>query len=228
MASAWSRPALAAAGVTSVVFAVLVVAVVGETEPRLAATNSKVVASGAVLVVPPGQQRCEESQFVPDEAATLRVYAGSASKATGEPLRLSVAAGSGEVVDRREVEGGYPLGPVEVPVETPELAGAEVCIENLGESPVSFAGNRTRLGAEVRPHADRGKERVRIDFLRPGEESRWALAPTVARRFSIFKPPFLGPWSLWAVLTLAGAAAVAAILLTVRSPAPSPGPQEHG
>lgn len=209
---------------TSVIFTALAFAVVSDPRPRLAASNSKVVASGAVLVVGPGEERCEREQFVPAEAGTLRVYAGADRATTGEPLRVSVLdPASGEVVDRREIDGGYPLGTLDVPVHPRRhLTDAEVCIANDGDSSMVFAGNRTRLGAQVRPHADRGREQIRIDLLRRGEESLWALAPTVAGRFALFKPSLAGPWLLWAVLTVGVAALAAAVVVTAREPAPEP------
>jgi hypothetical protein len=221
---AWSRPALAAAATTSALFAALLFAVVSDPDPRLAASNTKVVASGAVLAVPPAGQHCQAGQFLPAEARSLRVYAGADGGTTGEPLRISIVDPvSREVVERREVEGGYPSGTLDVPVDPRrDLTDAVVCIENLGDVPMVFAGNRTRLGAEVRPHADRGEEQIRIDSLRRGEQSLWALAPTVARRFAVFKPSVTGLWALWAVLVLAVAASAAAIVVAAREPEREP------
>jgi hypothetical protein len=239
--ASWSKPALGAAALFSALFAVLLFAVVGDPRPRLAATNSRVLASGVALTVPPGQERCEQGQFVPAETTVLRVYAGSDRGAEGEPLQLSIAdAGTGEVVYRRRVDGGYPSGPLDVPVRPPgrDLDNGEVCIENLGAGAMAFAGNRTREGAvvpaddvpqgdlRVPPEAPADEE-VRIDLFRPGSESLWALGPEVARRFALFKPAFAGPWLMWAVLALALAAVPAAVLLAARQPSP-PGPAPGG
>lgn len=218
-----------AAALVSLVFCLLLVAVISDPRPRLAASNSKVVASGAAVVVAPGQEHCEAGQFVPEDAAMLRVFAGSESRPTGEPLRLSVTdPDSGEVVDRRQLDGGYELGALEVPLDPPagDLANGEVCIENLGDTPMAFAGNRTRFDAEIRPHADRGEEDVRIDLLRAGEESLWAMAPEVAHRFALFKPAPAGSWFMWAVLAGAVGSGVAAVLLATRSPSPAAQPRE--
>lgn len=218
-----------ASALVSLVFCLLLVAVISDPRPRLAASNSKVVASGAALVVAPGEEHCEEDEFVPAETATLRVFAGSESRPTGEPLRLSITdSDSGEVVDRREVYGGYEVGALEVPLDPPgrDLARGEVCIENLGDTPMAFAGNRTRLGAEIRPHADRGDEDVRIDLLRAGEESLWAMAPEVAERFALLKPEPAGTWFMWAVLAGAVGSGVAAVLLVTRRPSPAAEPRE--
>lgn len=205
------------------IFVALLVAVVTDPRPRLAASNSLVVASGEVLVVPPGEERCEQGQFVPAETATLRVYAGSDSETGGEPLRFSIAdTDSAELVSRRRVDGGYVPGPLDVPVDPPQrdLSDGEVCIENLGSRPMVFAGNRTPLDGKALWKGAPSDEEIRIDFFRPGRESLWALAPEVARRFAVFKPAFAGPWLMWAVLTVALGAATAAVLLACRAPGP--------
>ena len=218
---------MVAAVLVSLVFSVLLVAVVSDPRPRLAASNSKVVASGAVLLVAPGQAHCEQGEFVPADTARLRVFAGSASRPTGEPLRLSITdSDSGEVIDRRQVDGGYELGALEVSLDPParDVANGDVCIENLGQTPMAFAGNRTRLGAELRPHVDRGEEDLRIDLLRAGEDSLWAMAPEVAHRFALFKPAFAGPWLMWVVLASGVGLVTAAAVLAARTP---PSVTEH-
>lgn len=238
MRGAWSKPALTAAAVTSVVFTALLVAVVTDPRPRLAATNSRVLASGVALELPPGQERCEDGQFVPARTGMLRVYAGSEGGAGGEPLQFSIAdADSGEVVTGRRVDGGYPLGALDVHVESPgrDIHNGEVCIQNLGTDSMTFAGHRTAMGAAVPSDGAPGgdvrvppvggpqdeDEEVRIDLFRRGEESLWALAPEVARRFALFKPAFAGAWLMWAVLAVAGAAVTAAVLLATRGPLPA-------
>lgn len=221
MGARWSSPALTAAAVTSVIFAALLVAVITAPRPRLAASNSLVVASGAVLVVPPGEERCEQGQFVPATTATLRVYAGWDSGTGGEPLRFSIVdTDSAELVSRRRVDGGYAPGALDVPVDPPphDLTDGKVCIENLGSRSMAFAGNRTPLGGGVLWKGAPPDEEIRIDFFRPGRESLWALAPEVARRFSLFKPALAGPWLMWAVLTVALGAVTAAVLLASREP----------
>lgn len=231
MAGPWSKPALGAAALVSVLFSALLVAVVGDARPRLAATNSRVVTSGAVLVVPPGEQRCEPDQFVPAETGTLRVYAGSDGGTRGQPLQVIVAdADSGGVVARRHVDGGYPPGALDIPLRPPgrDLPEADVCIENLGPDPMAFAGSRTRVDVKLKQDANRALEAIRMDLLRTGEESLWALAPTVARRFALFKPSFAGPWTMWVVLAAASGSAMLAVVLACRQPPPvEDGPEEE-
>lgn len=232
-----------AAALVSLGFTVLLFALVSDPRPRLAASNARVVASGAVLVVSPGEERCEQEQFVPADTATLRVFAGSQSQPTGESLRLSITdSDSGEVVDRRHVDGGYPLGPLDVPVESPgrDVHNGEVCIENLGSVAMAFAGHRTPMGAavpveesprgdvRVPPEAGPRHEEVRIDLFRPGKESLWALAPEVARRFVLFKPGFAGRWLMWTVLAVIIAVVTAAVLFAAREPLPAAGPRAGG
>lgn len=236
MGGGWSRPALAASALVSVFFVALLFAAVSDPRPRLASTNSRVLASGVALTVPPGHERCERRQLVPAETAMVRVYAGPKDGAVGEPLRFSIADGdSGEVITRRTIDGGYAAGSLDVPVDSPgrDLLNGEVCIENLGADAMAFAGHRTAMGAvvpsddapqgdvRVPPEAEPADEEVRIDLFRAGEESLWALGPEVAHRFALFKPAFAGGWLMWVVLAVALAAVPAAVLVTARQPSPT-------
>ncbi len=226
MRNGWSGRAavVAAGGVLVLILAIL--AVVTDPRPRLAASNSQVVVSGSVVTVAPSASHCQMGQFVPDETARLRVFVGAVEQPTGEPLMFSIANGAGAVVSQQRVEGGYPSGALELPIRPPDddLANGEVCIANLGSRPMAFAGHVTPANADATqqqgedgPVAN-GDEEVRVDLFRSGEESLWALAPEVARRFSLFKPSFAGPWTMWVLLGLAGAISSTAILLAARPP----------
>ena len=225
---------VSAAGLVVLVLAVVVM--VSDPGPRLAATNSQVVVSGAGVTVAPGASHCQMGQFVPDETARLRVFAGAEEQAQGEPLLFSIADAAGTVVSQQRVEGGYPPGALELPIRPPDddLANGEVCITNLGNRSMAFAGHVTPANADAtQQQGEEGpvsnfQEEVRVDLLRPGQESSWELAPEVARRFSLFKPSFAGPWILWVVLGLAAGVASTAILLAVRQPLPPEAPCPRG
>jgi hypothetical protein len=225
----WSRSALAVGVVGLVLVAVAVAAVVTDPRPRLAATNSEVLVSGVALTVGPGEDRCQEGEFVPDEVARLRVYAGAVEGSSGEPLLFSLFTRDGDLLSRQRVPGGYPPGPLDVLVEAPpaDLDDGELCIRNLGNRPMSFAGNATPASSDV--PLSQGtevvlyKDDIRVDFFRPGGESLRALSPEVARRFALFRPSFAGPWTMWVVLALAEAVGGAAILLVAWRPCPVEG-----
>ncbi|MDQ3353511.1 MAG: hypothetical protein M3507_03325 [Actinomycetota bacterium] len=229
MRGEWSRSALAVGVVGLVLVAVAVVAVVTDPRPRLAATNSEVLVSGVALTVAPGEDRCQDGEFVPDEVARLRVYTGTVEGSSGEPLLFSIFSQDGDLLSRRRVPGGYPPGPLDVPVEAPpaDLDDGELCVRNLGNRPMSFAGNLTLPDAVTQAQqaasgavAGSGDD-IRVDFFRPGGESLWALSSEVARRFALFKPSFTGSWTMWAVLVSVALMGVAAVLLVVRQPSTS-------
>jgi hypothetical protein len=211
-----------------VVLGIVGVAVVTDAHPRLAASNSQVLVSGVVLTVAPGEDHCQAGQYIPEEVASLRVFVGTVDQVPGEALLFSIADASGAEIGRARVDDGYPLGALAVPIPSPEhdLADGEVCIRNLGSRPVAFAGHRSPANADaLQQQGDDGPldaidEDIRIDFLRPHQESLWALAPEVAQRFSLFKPSFTGPWIMWVVLALAVVAGSSAVLLVVRQSPP--------
>lgn len=226
MWSGWSGRAVVVAAAGLLVLVLAVVAVITDPQPRLAATNSQVVVSGSVVTVAPGVSRCQAGQFIPDETARLRVFVGTVEQPTGEPLLFSIGDANGALVSQDRVEGGYPPGALEVPVQPPDhdLTNGEVCIANLGSRPMAFAGHLTPANRDAtQQQGDEGPlttpdEEIRVDFFRSGRESLWAMAPEVARRFSLFKPSFAGPRILWVVLGLAGAVGSMAVLVAVRQP----------
>lgn len=218
-----------AAAVGLVVLVIAGVAVITDSHPRLAATNSQVMVSGSVLAVAPGARHCQLGMFIPDEAVRLRVFVGTVEQSPGEPLLVSVADSTGAVVSQARVDDGYPDGALEVPIRPPDhdLANGEVCIQNLGDRPVAFAGHVTPANADaLQQQGEDGplenvKEEIRMDFFRPQQESLWALGPEVARRFSLFKPSFAGSWIMWAIVGLAAAVGLSAVVLTLRQPIPA-------
>lgn len=186
----------------------LLVAVLTDSRPRLAATNSKVIVSGVELVVLPGHERCQGGVFVPKDAARLRLYVGASGRPTGQPLLLAIRARGGEPVSSLAVPADYRPGPLDVAMRPPPrpVEQGTFCVSNVGDAPMAFAGNLTpdSPDAGVGPN-DPGSgpgDEVRVDFFRPGRESWLELAPAVARRFSLFKPSFAGPWTMWAALAV--------------------------
>jgi hypothetical protein len=196
------------------------VAVLGDGEQRLAGSNSRVVVSGLQLTVRPGGRRCQPGETVPGSTAALRVFA-SARGGRGGPLSVSVRAGGREVA-RGRTDGPFEDGPVRMTVERidGELDGAVLCFRNRGARPLRLAGNLTPFspGAKLNPASgNRGArgDLVRVDYLRAGRENWWSLAPSVARRFWLFKP-FEGAWLLFAVLACSVIVMVAGTVVLLR------------
>lgn len=219
----------------------VLILILTDSRPRLAATNSRVTVSGVEVVVLPGEERCQGGEFVPRQAAALRIYAGGQRGQLGQPLVVSILDQKGRMVSRAQVPAGYGHGSLDIRMPPPsrDVNEGSFCLRNSGAHPMTFAGNLTTVGqAEAQrgsvgpepqilattvnpfflgpngPGARRSDE-IRVDYLRPGRESWLELAPVLARRFALFKPSFFGPWTLWAALaSMVLLWALAALLVT--------------
>ncbi len=194
----------------SLLIAVVVAVVLADVAPRLAGTNSRVIAGGRPLTVAGGAEHCQEGQL-PENAARMRVYGSAVGGGGSEPLTISIRHPSGAPLVSAALRGARPPGVIEIPLEPrrTEVAPVELCVRNEGARPMAFDGIHPRDLDADRPDA------IRFDFYRPGQESWWRLAPVVAERFDQFKPPFVGAWTMWAALVLAvllGMAAAAVVL----------------
>lgn len=198
-------------------------AVLDDERPRLAATNSKVIVSRVAVTIGPGEERCQGGEYIPQETARLRMYVGGFDQDGGYPLEVSARYADGREATRAWLEGGYRPGPVDLPVPQParDVAGGVLCIQNEGPGPMGFAGNLTPPGLGPGPNSPgaRPTDEVRVDYYRPGRESWFEIAPEIAARFALFKPGFVGAWTMWAALAAVGALwAVVVAVLARRQP----------
>lgn len=205
-----------AAAVGLFVIAASLIAVLSQSRPQLAATNANTRGASARLIpIGPRAQFCQAGQFVPRDAAAVRLFV--AFKRRG-PVSVSVRLPNGSTLAGR-VGPGYQTGPIELPIVRPrsEARNAIVCVRNEGARSLQLAGNAGRPGV---PKDTEGhpSDVIRVDFLRGGKESWWALGPVVARRFPLDKASFFGAWTLWAVAVVLTLVWTAAILLLVRRP----------
>jgi hypothetical protein len=159
-----------------------------------------------------------QAESIPAETVSLRVYAGVPAGRTG-PLDVTIREG-GRIVSRATfgvVRDGRPATAELSPPVPQEIVPAEVCFRNRGRATVRLAGNRTALKfGGANPYGLEFGDQPRIDYLRPGEESGWALAGTVADRFGRVKASFFGSWTMWAVFGLVGLSWAAAVVLMLR------------
>lgn len=185
-------------------------AVLSESERRLAGTNARVQVSGAAIGLGPGARRCQ-AYDLPARAHSVRLFHGSPGAG---PLAITVSKGGARVTEART--GSLAAeGLVEIrlrPSLDEEVGGVRLCLANRGLAPISLAGDRTPLlGGQANPDAQRLDDEIRVDFLRPGRESWWDLAPAVATRFGVGKASFFGSWTMWAVFLLTGLTSLAAV-----------------
>lgn len=176
-----------------------VVVALSQRAPRLSGTNDVLLGS-YVAQVPPGKTLCHTNETLPHDTAAVQVFAGVYGR-PGPPLSVSVTH-AGRLLAAGRAPGGYPDGQLRIRVSrvTRDVAEPRVCLTNRGRSRLALGGlPGPPAGADVvsgRPQAGQ----IRIEYLRPGRETWWALLPTIARRFSFTRAGFAGPWLLWAGL----------------------------
>ena len=192
------------------------------TKPHLAATNSRVIASGFGVEIDPGKTRCQGQEFVPTDAATLRMFTAPVGAKVSQPLVVTLRGDDNAVIMHREVPTGVVKGPLVVPLppRSHDVSRGHLCVRNAGSAPMSFAGNLTsdqpQSPGAFNIRGQRASDEIRADYFRAGDESWLDVAPVVARRFALFKPDWVGPWTMWAGLGLMLAVAGTGIALMVR------------
>jgi hypothetical protein len=193
------------------------VIVLSKSEQRLAGTNALVRVSGNDMPIPGRKSVCQP-ESVPADTTSMRVFVGTRGKRAG-PLDVSIKQG-GRVVSLGSfgrVRDGLPATAKLSPVISEEHVPARVCFHNRGRAAVHLAGDRTPVpGSGANPYKVTFADEARIDYVRPGRESGWALAGTVADRFGRAKTSFFGSWTMWAVFALLGVTWAAATLLLLR------------
>lgn len=191
-------------------------------EPRLAASNSRVITSKAAITIAPGTRRCQQGEFVPAAAGTARVFVGMAG-AQGVPFELTLTSRADRVRQRYEL-AGYTASTVVIALRPrpADLQVAELCIRNRGRTVLSLADNLVSSNPEAPPSSNtpyqskRGE--VRVDYLEPGDRSVIEQLPRVAERFALFKAvDGLGRWALWGSLGALLALGIAGAMVVVRS-----------
>jgi hypothetical protein len=210
-------PAAIAAGVVVLVTVGWTIHVVRQNAPDLAASNSRVLISGLALEVPAGQQLCQNHDWVPGDARSVRLFAGGVPTSGGPPLQIQFQGVGGTPTYSVDVPAGYPSGPLEVPIDpSATIDPAVMCIRNLGtDGSVFFAGNLTEAPTlDVAAHlrgtpftmtqrdvtgALRGDD-VRADFFTDKSQSFFSEAATIAERFALYKPSFAGDNLMYVVL----------------------------
>lgn len=139
------------------------------------------------------------------------------TRKAGPALRFTIRGAAYEQVYR--IRPGYMSGRVTVPFDGPRRSLlARVCIRNLGEGDVQLTGtNEPRTLS--RPHmtingaATAGE--FSLAFQSANGESKFALVGTIARRISAFRPIWVQPWLVIALLVVVLAGAFLAPLVAL-------------
>jgi hypothetical protein len=204
-------------GAALVVVVIGVAAALSESKQRLAGSNN-VPPSHFVVTVPRGGEACQPGEFVPADSRELRLMVGTYHRPVPR-LEVELRAPGAPAV-HGVLPAGRTEGWVEIPLErtTGAAPGATLCLRNGGAHRIVVAGTHT--GPFARVGRRRSAGRMRIEYLRPGRESWWALVPTIEHRFGLGKAGFVGGWTLAAVALVLLAAWIGAIWLVVRPRTP--------
>jgi hypothetical protein len=216
------RAVLAAAVLGSAAILIVLVLELTYAKPHLASTNSRVIASGFGVVLKPGRQWCQAQEYVPTDAAKLRMFTQPVGTKVEQPLRVTLRGDDGAVVMRRALPAAAISSPlfVQLPPRSHDIYHGHLCLLDTGTAPMSFAGNLTsdqpQSPGAFNIRGQRQSNEIRADYFRAGKESWLDLGSVIARRFALFKPGWVGAWTLWAGLGVMLAVAATGIAVMVR------------
>jgi hypothetical protein len=209
------------AGVTATCVLVAFLLVLMHHGRRLAASNTRVIESAFGISLAPGASRCQGGEYVPADAATIRLFTGVAPGQVGQPLVLTFGSRAEPTVLSVHVPGRYAPGPLYIPLprhQTLELT--QLCIRNSGSAAESFAGNFTAANPAGGGHSngpgERPHDEVRADYYLAGRPSSFSVAGAVVRRASLFRPGLESAAAIWLIVAILVAVLVGAVAFAVR------------
>jgi hypothetical protein len=210
------RPTIVTAllGVGLVAIAIAAVVVLSQRAQRRSGTNLT-ADYGYVIPLQAGEQLCEPGELLPGDTAGLRLDASSGGR-PGPLLVASVVDPHARTVATGMLRAGWQTGQVTIPLTrvARTLAGATVCLVDRGTQPVAFGGSVPDANFYVALGGKPLSGRMRIEYMRPGRESWFALIPTLGYRLSLAKADFVRHWAVFAAI-LAMLVAIAVALRTV-------------
>lgn len=198
-----------AAGV--LLLALLLLRTLSQTHLPRTATND--VPAVTPIGLAPGASHCQAGESVPGGSGSV-TFPARATGPGAARVRVSAAGATGAIP--LTTAYGYVFMKLDAPVRG-GASYARVCFRNEGAVPITLFG-APAPGAAVPPPP--GSVRVRLDWFRPAAQRNWSLGPTIARRFPLYKAPFLGPWAFWLAALLALALSAAAIAWVARAERP--------
>ena len=195
-------------------FLVAACVVLTHSSERLSGTN--LAPNGAYIQgLAPGQQACQGEELLPADTAALRMTIGTYGK-PGPALTVSFTGPEGRLLTSGGLKRGWHEGVVRIPVGRVSVARAQTrfCLRD-GDEPIALSGDSPDPGFKLQI-AGRTIEnqRMRIDYMRPGSESWFELAPAIVHRFGVAKAGWVRGWA-WLAAVASMLAAVALALRTV-------------
>jgi hypothetical protein len=181
--------------------------------PEFLAGTNAVKAKTEIAATRGNLRICQGSETLPQgtTAIHLSLFAND-----GPRMAIEVLAG-GQVLTRGERDAGWGIGEAAtVPVKPLPAAvhGVTICVR-LGQAiePFEILGEKVGKSAT----GTGGETEMRIEYLRPGGESWWSLAPSVARRIGFGRAPS-GAWVVLLPLTLMAMTLALTSWLLLRAP----------
>lgn len=180
-----------AVGLTAL--AIAIVAVMSRSPAVVSRTNAAPIV-GPVVTISHDFETCQDDELLPAGTTAIRL---SLEALLGPPVLVRVLH-QGAVLASGSVGAGWSRQSVTIPVRPLRRAFADtsVCFTVAASDETVYA-----KGASDAAAPDAGTEgRIRIEYLRPGRRSWWALAPSVARRMALGRAPS-GIWVVFGVLS---------------------------
>jgi hypothetical protein len=174
------RRSALAVGLT--VLAIAIVAVMSQSPPVVSRTNASRI-TGPVATVTHDFRTCQDDELLPAGTTEIRL---SLEALLGPPVLVRVIH-HGVVVASGSVGAGWSRQSVTIPVKAlgRPAADTSVCFTVAARNETVYV-----KGAPDTRVRDAGTDgRIRIEYLRPGGRSWWALAPSVARRMALGRSP---------------------------------------
>jgi hypothetical protein len=175
------------------VLAIAIVAVMSRSPAVVSRTNATPIA-GPVATVSHDFETCQDNELLPAGTTAIRL----SLEALLGPAVLVRVSHRGTVLVSGSVGAGWSRQSVTIPVRSLRRAVADtsVCFTVAASDETVYA-----KGAPDAAAPDAGTDgRIRIEYLRPGRRSWWALAPSVARRMALGRAPS-GMWVVFGVLS---------------------------
>jgi hypothetical protein len=176
---------------------------------------------------------CQNGELIPKDTATIAMSL-SAMNGPGPRVRV-VASRGGKVITSGVTPSGWIGNQVRVPVRPVDQAvdGVRLCVSTAAGSPVQLRG-LPKGAALLDTDAPATRDRIHVEYLRPGSESWWAYLPTIVHRMGLGRA-WGGAWIAFLILVLMvatiGIAFGRAIWEQTRGPpkeAPTPEPTAGG
>ena len=192
-------------------FLVAACVVLTHSSERLSGTN--LAPNGAYIEgLGNGQEACQGEELLPADTAALRMTIGTYGK-PGPALTVTFMGPDGRLLTTGGLKQGWHEGVVRIPIRhvSEATAGTRFCLRN-GGAPIALAGDAPDPGFQLQVAGKTiESQRLRLDYMRPGSESWFALVPTIVHRFGVAKAGWVQGWAWLAVVVLMLTAVVLAL-----------------